>query len=72
MSEMLTMRVRPEQKHALRILAADENLNISEFVLKVLRENTTFAELSLSLASRDTDVHQNETDKDFDRVAAQS
>jgi hypothetical protein len=50
MTELLSVRMDTREKHALRVLAAGENLNISEYVLKILREYTTLSQTALSLA----------------------
>lgn len=63
-TEMLHVRLLPQQKHALRILAAKDNLDISGYVRKILNENTEINELARSLASSSPDMYQTSTDEE--------
>ena len=50
MADMLNVRVTPYEKHALRKLAADQNMDMSRYVLQVLRSYTPLTEVANSLA----------------------
>jgi hypothetical protein len=58
MSEMLHVRLPSDEKKALRVLAAEEDMNLTDYVLKILRENTQMKRRAVLLAKHSPHVEE--------------
>jgi ATP-dependent Clp protease adapter protein ClpS len=62
LTERLSVRMSPQEKRALRVLAAEDDLNVTDYVLKILRENTALSERAASFANVSTDMHRDSSE----------
>ncbi len=62
-NDIVAFRMEPEQKHALKILAAEADKTITDYVLDILREHTPLDQRASLLAKRIPDMRQSITDK---------
>lgn len=49
-NDIVAFRITPEEKHALKVLSAEADMTLTDFVLHVLRENTTLQDRAKTLA----------------------
>lgn len=57
--DVVAFRVDSEEKRALKILAAEADLSLTDFILRTLREHTDVKDRALSLAKRIRSDEQN-------------
>lgn len=58
-NDVLAVRMPREEKRALRVLAAEADMNLTDYVLHVLRSFTAVESRALSLAKSVSEVGQN-------------
>jgi hypothetical protein len=58
-NDIVAFRMEPEQKHALKVLAAEADMTITDYVLDILRKHTTLDQRASLLAKRVPDMGRN-------------
>lgn len=69
-NDITAFRLPPEEKHALKILAAEADMTLTDYVLHILREHTDLTERAKNLTK--AVLHVGQTGASIDEQPVQS